>query len=804
MRVSNVLTNQSGTTLPVDMAVLVDTDNNGTPGYITVDRAPFGTVTGTEIATDADNDAADGGDVAGLAETLTFTLVEPRVNLTTSISSSTTALDAGDSVTYSYTINNLSGNGATSDARDVATVLTLPASMIITGGNINSTGGVTVDGSSGGMGASFSNFTFTIPLSGSVTITATAQLQNSITPNQALNANFNVTFASIPGAGADKRTGADVTPAPTDNTPPASTTILNNYAVGSNRSVTTISPFVVTSSLVNTSLGNDTSLNVVIGEVLTYQATVGVMEGTTSALSLVETLPQSAGVNLLQFVPGSCVITNANGIAVNGFNVSYDPTTNQLTITATSVVNPGGSNGTTNDPAINETDSFTLTYQATVADVAANQSGSNLANDLDASATGVTADINNQITVNVREPVLTLSVTTTTPGAYPGDAVLYTLVLTNTGNSTAYDIQLTDALNAALILPSPATALTVTGGTGSGYALLTQTLNTASMVNTALNRLDQTDTVTITLSAQVAAGATPSSVVTHSVTATYTSLPGVQSGERTGAGGVDDYTVTTAAGNFTLAAPPDYVVTTSGNEIIITDNSGNSDTLNVTQPTSGNIQFAAATRVFIVAGVVKPVGSSGSISLTGVTKVTINAGAGNDTITLSNFSPPGGFPSLTIHGGIGDDTVNLNNLTFAANANLDIDLQNDDPTPGIDSIVLGTNTNVVLSGTGTATLKASRNINLNNAGLLTLNGAITLEANQQAVPATGAFSGIDTAVHRIAASSFWDSMTLKTCVPTGSAGFRILMGTSKTGVKPRRTNSLLDWRPTKTEIGTTF
>ena len=37
-------------------------------------------------------------------------------------------------------------------------------------------------------------------------------------------------------------------------------------------------------------------------------------------------------------------------------------------------------------------------------------------------------------------------------------------------------------------------------------------------------------------------------------------------------------------------------------------------------------------------------------------------------------------------------------------------------------------------------------------------------------------------------------MTLKTCVPTGSAGFRILMGTSKTGVKPLRTNSLLDWR----------
>ena len=51
------------------------------------------------------------------------------------------------------------------------------------------------------------------------------------------------------------------------------------------------------------------------------------------------------------------------------------------------------------------------------------------------------------------------------------------------------------------------------------------------------------------------------------------------------------------------------------------------------------------------------------------------------------------------------------------------------------------------------------------------------------------FSGIDTTVQRIAAPSF-HSIALKTCVPIGSAGFRILIGTSKRGVKPLRTNSL--------------
>src|SRR6516165_4124681 len=47
-------------------------------------------------------------------------------------------------------------------------------------------------------------------------------------------------------------------------------------------------------------------------------------------------------------------------------------------------------------------------------------------------------------------------------------------------------------------------------------------------------------------------------------------------------------------------------------------------------------------------------------------------------------------------------------------------------------------------------------------------------------------------------------MTVNTCVPSGSSGFWILTGTSKRGVKPLRTKSLLNFRLTKTDIGTTF
>src|SRR5262245_18480759 len=65
-------------------------------------------------------------------------------------------------------------------------------------------------------------------------------------------------------------------------------------------------------------------------------------------------------------------------------------------------------------------------------------------------------------------------------------------------------------------------------------------------------------------------------------------------------------------------------------------------------------------------------------------------------------------------------------------------------------------------------------------------------------------SGIDTTLQRTAEPSFSDSMTVNTCVASGSSGFWISTGTSNRGVKPRRTKSLLNFRLTKTDIGTTF
>ena len=191
------------------------------------------------------------------------------------------------------------------------------------------------------------------------------------------------------------------------------------------------------------------------------------------------------------------------------------------------------------------------------------------------------------------------------------------------------------------------------------------------------------------------------------------------------------------AGGLAQAIASDYTVTTTGNAIVVTDVSGNSDILAISQPSDGNIKFAAASRTFSVNGGADITGDSGNLSLTGITSITVNGQGGNDTINVGAFT--GTMPSLTINGGIGDDTVNFNgDITFAVDASLDVDLQNDDPTPGTDAVNVAASANLLASGTGTITVKASKNVAMNSGSSFeTVNG--NLDRGSQ--PASNADGG---------------------------------------------------------------
>ncbi|WP_164490030.1 choice-of-anchor D domain-containing protein [Runella sp. SP2] len=186
----------------------------------------------------------------------------------------------------------------------------------------------------------------------------------------------------------------------------------------------------------------------------------------------------------------------------------------------------------------------------------------------------------------------------------------------------------------------------------------------------------------------------------------------------------------------------DYTISTANNTITIADVNGNGETMEVSE-SSSNVRFFVSGRTYSIdGGPVTPFTTPANISLSNKTGIVVNTAAGNDIINVGAFTTP--LPSLTINAGVGDDIVNMNgNITFAANANLDLDLQNDDGSPGRDVVNIAANANVTLTGTGNATIKVSQNVFVNaGGGLTTANGNLLVEANQQGTPTSGNFAGV--------------------------------------------------------------
>lgn len=124
--------------------------------------------------------------------------------------------------------------------------------------------------------------------------------------------------------------------------------------------------------------------------------------------------------------------------------------------------------------------------------------------------------------------------------------------------------------------------------------------------------------------------------------------------------------------------------------------------------------------------------------------LTINAGGGNDTVVITSVDAAFNA-SLIINGDGGNDTINLNAyITFAAGKNLDVNLTNDATAGDADTINVGTNANLRLTGAGVATLQVSRNIAFaSQSSVVTVDGNLTLSANQQSTATVGSFIGVN-------------------------------------------------------------
>ena len=387
---------------------------------------------------------------------VTVTVVEPVLTIDKEFN--VTQADAGDTVQISIVVNN-TGTGPVhdvlvTDAVNLSkfgsiTEVTTPAGFTFNNdpaGTVTFTGGTIAAGSS-------ATFIFSVVLG------------NGVNPSETLSNTATAFGSTQPGVVVGERT----TPVVQDTdtlTVPAIFTLVKG-------------------------LQSPVGGAVQIGDIVTYTVDVTLLEGTTNNITLTDLLP--AGMS---YLAGSAVVANANGMTVNGFNAGAVGQT--LTIAATSITNPGN----VDNAATTDSDTFTITYQAVVNDVAGNTAGTLLANSLTGGGTGVPPSTPPPVNITVTEPLLAITKTAndTTPDL--GQVIRFTLTIQNpnvANGATAYDLLVRDALPAGL---TNLANITVTGAT------IDANNSTSSLLDLKLSELALGATATIEFDATVGTTAT--------------------------------------------------------------------------------------------------------------------------------------------------------------------------------------------------------------------------------------------------------------------------------------------------------
>jgi serine/threonine protein kinase len=187
---------------------------------------------------------------------------------------------------------------------------------------------------------------------------------------------------------------------------------------------------------------------------------------------------------------------------------------------------------------------------------------------------------------------------------------------------------------------------------------------------------------------------------------------------------------------------PDNIITREGSRLTLRKVTGGNQLLWMSPREAGTIGFREPGGLFQMPDGSLIRSTTDGISLKGVSHIVIEGGVGNDDICITQFDAP--LPNLQISGGPGNDLIHFQKpIRFLPDAGLEVDLQDDAPTPGLDGINFNADTIVQTTGTGTILARCSGRIWIGKAELRTVDGGITLESNQQAIPTEGPFKGIE-------------------------------------------------------------
>jgi uncharacterized repeat protein (TIGR01451 family)/fimbrial isopeptide formation D2 family protein len=551
--------------------------------------------------------------------------------------------DAGDVITFSLRLSNTAPSNTT--AFEVVLTDVVPSGLTYVPGSLANVSGVAAaldDSAAPALTATWTS----LALNQNSLLQFRATVNATAVPGDVITNTANARWTSLPGDVTTtqtpysplgvERTGDTANPGGAENdhraSDPAGVSIAGTGFV---------------KALESTSAAHTAGGSVAIGEVITYALTVTLPEGVTPSLVVTDALPSG-----LAFVPGSASI---NTTGFNGAVNAADP-----------VVTSAGGNGddvvftfnnaipvaVNNDPADN---SFVLRLSARVLNAAGNQNAVALVNSATLRAGAATATTN-PITTTVVEPALQAAKTVDDATPMFGQTLTFTLTVSHAPASAAdaFDLLITDTLPAGMTLV-PGSAAAAPSGT------ITESAPTLVV---AIPSLVSGATSTITYRAVVGAPNPPTHTVgtslTNTVSAAWTSLPGGDTGERTGSGGDDDYgatttrTVTVTGPDLRLSKTDGGVTAVPGGLITYTltiTNAGNGDATGVlvTDTVPANTFFVGASNGGSESG---GLATWPAFSLAGGASVT-------RTLAVRVSNPlPAGVTSVTNTARVGDDGTN--------------------------------------------------------------------------------------------------------------------------------------------------
>ncbi|OJX45853.1 MAG: hypothetical protein BGO78_11145 [Chloroflexi bacterium 44-23] len=442
------------------------------------------------------------------SNSVTVNVVEPRI-ATSKVVNPTSGVQAGDTLTYTLTMTNTGTAPAyeVSFRDDLAQgVAYEPASMSCLLNGSASAATVTdngtyllVDSSPAGL--------WDIPVSQSLVCTYTATALSSLHADGNHTNTADADWSSLDNDPSYERDYDDTTPINVDGTQDTATAV---FSVGNPTLAKAVDPAIAT-----------------IGEVVTYTLTLSSPAGTIRDLVIRDTLPA-------------------------GLIFSGSPTFTGLSTPVQTVSSPNDGTAAVNlswdfgDEYI-AASPVTITYQAIVANVVGNQQGDTLTNGANMSYTNAqgspvtTATVTTD--VDLVEPTLTIDKSYNSAAAPfdAGDTVIYTLVVSNTSGTTAYDGVVSDVLFG--------NAPTVTGiDSGTTGAVTTDTI-VGGVLTVTIDQLDNGESITITVQVTLPDSVIPGQTIDNGAAVTWSSLPADNDPhERNGDDGVngplDDYAAT--------------------------------------------------------------------------------------------------------------------------------------------------------------------------------------------------------------------------------------------------------------------